>query len=97
MPANGVSQSNTSTALALSANLNLTHQSITQQQSGHPSGVDVQAAGQAAGNEQHATSSAASLQLAPTNTNGGIGIVSPCARSRRRRSAHRCAGPRWCR
>ena len=46
-PVGGVSQANTSTALALSGNLNLTHQSITQDQSGHPAGIDVQAAGQA--------------------------------------------------
>lgn len=72
-----VSQSNTSTALALSANLNLTHQSISQQQDVHPSGVNVQAAGQAAGNEQHATSTATSLQVAPTNRNGGIGVSMP--------------------
>ena len=76
-PVGGVSQSNTSTALALSGNLNLTHQSITQDQSGHPAGIDVQAAGQAAGNEQHATSTAASWQLAPTNRNGGIGVLTP--------------------
>jgi hypothetical protein len=76
-PAGGVSQSNTSTALALSGNLNFTHQSISQQQDGHPSGVDVQAAGQAAGNEQHATSTAASFQLAPANHNGSIGVVMP--------------------
>ena len=76
-PVGGVSQSNTSTALALSGNLNLTHQSITQDQSGHPAGIDVQAAGQAAGNEQHATSTAASWQLAPTNQNGGLGVVTP--------------------
>ena len=76
-PADGVSQSNTSTALSLSANLNLTHQSISQQQDGRPSDVNVQAAGQAAGNEQHATSNAASLQVAPTNRNGGIGVSMP--------------------
>ena len=80
-PVGGVSQSNTSTALALSTNLNLTHQSISQQQSGHPSGVNVQAAGQAAGNEQHATSTAASWQDAPTNWNSGTGVSVPLRRS----------------
>jgi hypothetical protein len=78
-PTPSVDQSNTSTALGLSANLNLTHQSITQQQQdGHPSGTNVQAAGQQAGNKQDASSSAQSWQIAPSNSNGTIGVLGGC-------------------
>ena len=66
----GVDQSNRSDAVALSANGNLTHQTITQAYDGPPTGVNVQAAGQAAGNEQHASSAASSFQLGARNENG---------------------------
>jgi hypothetical protein len=71
----GVGQSNDSTAVSLAGNANLTHQAITQAYDGPPAGVTVQAAGQAAGNEQHASSTASSFQLEPRNVNGSIGVL----------------------
>ena len=70
----GVDQSNSSNAVSLAANGNHTSQSITQALDGPPAGVTVQAAGQAAANEQHASSTASSFQLAPRNVNGSIGV-----------------------
>jgi hypothetical protein len=70
-----VGQSNDSTAVSLAGNANLTGQTITQAYDGPPAGVTVQAAGQAAGNEQYATSSASSFQLEPRNVNGSIGVL----------------------
>jgi hypothetical protein len=74
-PDGGVGQSNDSTAVSLAGNANLTGQTITQGYNGPPSGVTVQAAGQAAGNEQHANSTASSFQLEPRNVNGSIGVL----------------------
>jgi len=71
----GVGQSNSSTAVSLAGNANLTRQTITQAYDGPPTGVTVQAAGQAAGNEQHASSSASSFQAGPRNVNGSIGVL----------------------
>ena len=90
-PADDVSQSNTSTALALSGNLNLTHQSISQQQDGHPSGVDVQAA------------RAGCRQRAACDVDGGVVPARTGQSQRRHRRGHApvpkagaaglCAGP----
>ncbi len=89
----GVSQSNASQAGALSLNANKTGQTITQQQ-GHTPGLGIQAAGQLAGNVQHADAAAESIQVHPTNTIGHAGgwdgrcetrcepKPSPCTRDR---------------
>ncbi len=71
----GVGQSNSSTAVSLAGNANLTRQTITQAYDGPPSGVTVQAAGQEAGNQQYASSSASSFQDRPRNVNGSIGVL----------------------
>jgi len=70
-----VGQSNDSTAVSLAGNANLTHQTITQAYDGPPTGVTVQAAGQAAYSEQGASSTASSFQLEPRNVNGSIGVL----------------------
>jgi hypothetical protein len=70
----GTVQSNESKAISLALNLNKTEQSIWQGQSGRPADVGVQAAGQLAGNEQHASSSAASIQYGAENRNGSFGL-----------------------
>lgn len=80
-PGNGgaVNQSNNSTAASGAANLNTAKQSSTQQQSGGAccSAGGTQAAGQAATNDQTATSDATSTQTNPSNTNIGVRIGSP--------------------
>jgi hypothetical protein len=71
-PRAGTEQSNESNATSLALNLNKTEQTIAQQQESRPADVGVQAAGQMAGNEQHADSAAASIQYAPQNRNGAL-------------------------
>jgi hypothetical protein len=73
----GVRQSNASQAGALSANLNRTGQTITQQQ-GQTPGLGIQAAGQLAGNGQQADAAAVSKQTHPTNTVGHAGWDGRC-------------------
>jgi len=72
-----VKQSNDSAALALAGNLNLTGQTISQDQAGTGSGPAVQGAGQEADNQQHADGSATSSQSGATNTNTPVRILSP--------------------
>ncbi|MGZ8694245.1 MAG: hypothetical protein ACXWYS_02270, partial [Gaiellaceae bacterium] len=68
-----VSQTNTSTAAAIAANLNATTQQVAQD----PVGGAGQTAGQAATSEQNAAAGAASEQIAPRNTNVGVRVLSP--------------------
>jgi hypothetical protein len=70
----GTTQSNESKAISLALNLNKTEQEIEQGQSGRRGDVDVQAAGQLAGNVQYADSSAASIQYGAENRNGSFGL-----------------------
>ncbi len=90
----GVNQSNNSNAVSLAANGNHTSQSITQALDGPPAGVTVQAAGQAAANEQHASSTASSFQLAPRNVNGSTGVLDTrCNEHRTPWPSERCGKP----
>jgi hypothetical protein len=73
-----VSQSNTSFAGALAANENATGQFAAQAQGGlGPGAVGIQAIGQKAVNLQKADADAASLQVAPTNINAPVSVLSP--------------------
>ncbi len=74
-----VTQTNSSTAQSAAGNLNKTKQTSTQQQSGGAccTAGGTQAAGQAATNDQTATSDATSTQKHPSNTNIGVRIGSP--------------------
>jgi hypothetical protein len=69
-----VTQRNDSTAKAIAANLNSTDQDVTQAAAGHGS---YQTAGQVAGNLQGADASALSAQIAPSNTNADVRVLSP--------------------
>jgi hypothetical protein len=81
-PSAGTDQSNESKALAVALNKNETDQDIVQRQSGPPSDVAVQAAGQIAGNEQSADSSALSIQYGAENRNGSFGSKGDWCRER---------------
>ncbi len=75
-----VDQSNSSTAVALGVNANLTGQKIEQNQAGGGSygGVPyVQAAGQQSASTQDATSDATSTQCDPANYNIPVRVLSP--------------------
>ncbi len=75
-----VDQSNSSTAVALGVNANLTGQKIKQDQSGGGSyggAPYVQAAGQLSGNKQDAKSNATSTQKDPANYNIPVRVLSP--------------------
>ncbi|HEY5141887.1 MAG TPA: hypothetical protein VII98_00125 [Solirubrobacteraceae bacterium] len=76
-----VDQSNSSTAVALGVNANLTGQKIDQNQAGGGGsygGVPyVQAAGQQSASTQDATSDATSTQCDPTNSNIPVRVLSP--------------------
>jgi hypothetical protein len=69
-----VTQRNDSTAKAIAANLNSTDQDVTQAAAGPGS---YQTAGQIAGNVQGADASALSAQIAPSNTNADVRVLSP--------------------
>jgi hypothetical protein len=74
-----VTQTNSSEAASLAANANATDWSVAQQQGGGSccAGSTTQAAGQSAGSEQSAASTATSTQVKPTNTNTPVRIGSP--------------------
>ena len=73
-----VSQSNSATAVGIAANLNLTGQSIDQEQTGSGYGSDhTQVAGQEASSKQSADAGALAVQLKPSNTNQSIRVLSP--------------------
>lgn len=73
-----VSQSNSATAVGIAGNLNLTGQSIDQQQTGSGYGSDqTQVAGQEASSHQSADAGALAVQLKPSNTNQSIRVLSP--------------------
>jgi hypothetical protein len=73
-----VTQSNNSFAGALAANKNLTGQFAAQAQGGlGPGAVGIQAIGQKAINVQGADADAKSIQVAPTNINAPVGVLSP--------------------
>ena len=81
-PGNGgaVSQSNDASSDATAANLNATHQSATQEQTGRGckcGGGGEQVIGQFAGNHQGAAAIAATIQEKPSNDNVGIRDLSP--------------------
>jgi hypothetical protein len=71
-----VEQSNSSSAKSAAGNLNATDQS-TEQSADEWSDVVVQAIGQKAGNDQDASSAAASEQIAPSNANEPVAFFSP--------------------
>ncbi len=71
-----VSQSNSSTAGSVAANLNATSQSTGQQQAG-AGGAGVQAAGQDNASSQSAESTASSTQDHPANYNIPVRVLSP--------------------
>jgi hypothetical protein len=70
-----VEQSNASSAESAAGNLNVTDQA-TQQAADEWSEVAVQAIGQKAANDQDASSEASSKQIAPSNDNGPVRILS---------------------
>jgi len=72
-----VDQSSSSSATSAAGNLNATDQSTEQQSADEWSDVVVQAIGQRAGNDQDASSGAASEQLAPSNANEPVAFLSP--------------------
>ena len=77
-----VSQSNSATAVGIAANLNLTGQSIDQEQTGSGHGSDqTQVAGQEASSNQSADAGALAVQLKPSNSEP----VDPGAQPGRRR------------
>jgi hypothetical protein len=71
-----VDQSNSSSAKSAAGNLNTTDQS-TEQEADGSTDVLVQAIGQKAGNDQAAWSDAYSEQIAPSNANEPVAVVSP--------------------
>jgi epidermal growth factor receptor substrate 15 len=77
--AGAVTQTNSSSAASLAANANKADQSATQQQAGGAccASGGTQAVGQAAKNDQSATSDATSTQVKPTNQNIPVRIGSP--------------------
>jgi hypothetical protein len=72
--AGSVEQSNLVAALAAAVNLNGTHQSIGQSQSG-PGGLSIQAAGQKAWNHQDADADADAFQIGARNVNAPVSIL----------------------
>ena len=70
-----VDQSNSASAQSVAGNLNVTDQATEQAADGW-SAVAVQAIGQKADNDQDASSEASSEQIAPTNDNGPVRILS---------------------
>ena len=73
-----VSQSNSATAAGIAGNLNLTGQSIDQEQTGAGHGSSqTQVAGQEASSNQSADAGALAVQLKPSNTNQSIRVLSP--------------------
>jgi hypothetical protein len=73
-----VTQSNSATAVGIAANLNATHQTIDQDQSGRGQGSGyTQIAGQEAASHQKADADAFALQWKPSNTNRSIRVLSP--------------------
>ena len=78
--AGAVTQTNSSTAASLAANVNTADQSATQQQAGGAccvSGNGTQAVGQVAKNDQSAASDSTSTQYSPTSQNVPVRIGSP--------------------
>jgi hypothetical protein len=71
-----VTQSNSSDAVSFAGNSNDTSQAASQTQSGGSGGVGIQEAAQKAGNAQFADSNAESTQVAPTNRNISVRVLS---------------------
>jgi hypothetical protein len=82
--AGSVEQSNLVVALAAAVNLNGTHQSIGQSQSG-PGGLSIQAAGQKASNDQDADADAEAFQIGARNVNAPVRILGKRDRCDKRR------------
>jgi hypothetical protein len=72
-----VEQSNSSTAVSVGANANLTEQDIHQKQAGGGGAPNVQAAGQQNASTQHASSGATSTQTGAANYNIPVRVLSP--------------------